>query len=164
MIKLFDKNMNEIQFDITEYQLSLLPLDNFSAFGLVMDNEYFQTSEHAFQYLKFADSNYEIAQKIKNSYSPNVARKIAHENKEYKAANWSNVKYKNMEKVLRLKVEQNSVVKKKLLATKDYVIAEYCTDEDTEWGLDNNNFGENNLGKIWMKIRDELLEEGENNE
>ena len=158
MIKLFDKNMNEIQFDITDYQLSLLPLDNFSAFGLVMDNEYFQTSEHAFQYLKFADSNYEIAQKIKNSYSPNVARKIAHENKKYIAANWSNVKYNNMEKVLRLKVEQNSVVKKKLLATKDYIIAEYCTDEDVEWGLDNNNHGENNLGKIWMKIRDELKE------
>lgn len=156
MIKLFDKNMNEIQFDITDYQLSLLPLDNFSAFGLVMDNEYFQTSEHAFQYLKFVDSNYEIAQKIKNSYSPNEARKIAHENKKYKITNWSDVKYKNMEKVLRLKVEQNSVVKKKLLATKDYIIAEYCTDEDTEWGLDNNNHGENNLGKIWMKIREEL--------
>lgn len=156
MIKLFDKNMNEIQFDITDYQLNLLPLDNFSAFGLVMDNEYFQTSEHAFQYLKFVDSNYEIAQKIKNSYSPNEARKIAHENKKYKITNWSDVKYKNMEKVLRLKVEQNSVVMKKLLATKDYIIAEYCTDEDTEWGLDNNNHGENNLGKIWMKIRDEL--------
>lgn len=156
MIKLFDKNMNEIQFDITDYQLNLLPLDNFSAFGLVMDNEYFQTSEHAFQYLKFVDSNYEIAQKIKNSYSPNEARKIAHENKKYKITNWSDVKYKNMEKVLRLKVEQNSVVMKKLLATKDYIIAEYCTDEDTEWGLDNNNHGENNLGKIWMKIREEL--------
>ena len=136
--------------------MSLLPLDNFSAFGLVMDNEYFQTSEHAFQYLKFIDSNYEIAQKIKNSYSPNEARKIAHENKKNKAVNWSNVKYKNMEKVLRLKVEQNSVVKRKLLATKDYIIAEYCTDEDTEWGLDNNNHGENHLGRIWMKIREEL--------
>ena len=45
---------------------------------------------------------------------------------------------------------------KKLLATKDYIIAEYCTDEDTEWGLDNNDFGDNNLGKIWMKIRAEL--------
>ena len=156
MIKLFDKNMNEIQFNITDYQLSLLPLDNFSAFGLVMDNEYFQTSEHAFQYLKFVDSSYEIAKKIKNSYSPNEARKIAHENKKYKSSNWSDVKYKNMEKVLRLKVEQNSVVMKKLLATKDYIIAEYCTDEDTEWGLDNNNHGENHLGRIWMKIREEL--------
>lgn len=156
MIKLFDKNMNEIKFTITEYQLNLLPLDNFSAFGLIMDNEYFQTSEHAFQYMKFVNTNKEIAKKIKNSYSPNDARRIAHENQEYKVNDWSKNKYKNMEKVLRLKVMQNSIVMKKLLATENYIIAEYCTDEDTEWGLDNNNLGDNNLGKIWMKIRDEL--------
>jgi len=42
-----------------------------------MENNYFQTSEHAFQYLKFIDSNYELAQKIKDSYLSNEARKIA---------------------------------------------------------------------------------------
>ena len=163
MIKLSDKNMNEILFDITDYQLSLLPLDNFSAFGLVMDNEYFQTSEHAFQYLKVVKTNNEIAQKIKAAYSPNEARRIAHENKEYKETDWPEVKYSNMEKVLRLKVEQNPIVMKKLLDTEEFIIAEYCTDEDTEWGLDNNNFDDNNLGKIWMKIRTEL-KGSENNE
>ena len=156
MIKIFDKEMNEIKYNITEYQLSILPLDNFSAFGLKMDGEYFQTSEHAFQYLKFVNTNIEIANKIKKAYSPNEARKIAHENKQYKESNWSDIKYDNMEKVLRLKTEQNPIVKKKLLNTNDYIIAEYCTDEDTDWGLDNNNKGENNLGKIWMKIRDDI--------
>lgn len=156
MIKLFDNEMNEIKLNITDYQLSLLPLDNFSAFGLIMDNEYFQTSEHAFQYLKFVNTNKDLAKKIKDAYSPNAARKIAQENKKYKTKDWTKVKYFNMEKVLRLKVSQNPIVMKKLLATENYIIAEYCTDEDTEWGLDNNNSGENNLGKIWMKIRDEL--------
>ena len=33
-----------------------------------------------------------------------------------------------MEKVLRLKVEQNLIVKKCLLNTRDYVIAECCID------------------------------------
>jgi predicted NAD-dependent protein-ADP-ribosyltransferase YbiA (DUF1768 family) len=61
-----------------------------------------------------------------------------------------------MEKVLRLKVNQNPIVKKCLLDTKDYIIAEVCVDEDTDWGLDNNNQGNNNLGKIWMKIREDL--------
>jgi len=60
-----------------------------------------------------------------------------------------------MEKVLRLKVEQNPIVKEVLLNTKNYIIAENCIDEDTVWGLDNNNQENNNLGKIWMKIRDE---------
>ena len=156
MIKLFDKDMNEIIIDRSMYQWQLLPLDNFSAFGFEMNGEYFQTSEHAFQYLKFVDTNKEIANKIKASFSPNDARNIAHENKEYRLSNWSDVKYQNMEKVLRLKVEQNPIVKDVLLNTKDYIIAENCIDEDTDWGLDSNNQGDNNLGEIWMKIREDI--------
>ena len=156
MIKIFDKEMREIPVERRMYQWQLLPLDNFAAFGLMMDGDYFQTSEHAFQYLKFVDTNKEIANKIKESFSPNDARNIAHENKEYRLSNWSDVKYQNMEKVLRLKVEQNPIVKEVLLNTKDYIIAENCIDEDTDWGLDNNNQGNNNLGKIWMKIRDDI--------
>ena len=105
-----------------------------------------------------------LQKKIRNAYSPNEARNIAHENKEYKPTNWKDIKYKNMEKVLRLKVEQNPIVKKKLLQTNDYIIAEYCTDQDTEWGLDDSNNGENNLGKIWMRIRDEIKSEELKNE
>lgn len=157
MIKLFDNGMNEIKLDITEYQLNILPLDNFSAFGLELNGEYFQTSEHAFQYLKFVNTSPMIAKRIKESFSPNDARKIAQENKNLKPNNWSDVKYDNMEKVLRAKTEQNLIVKKKLKETGNYLISEYCTDQDTEWGLDDNNNGQNNLGKIWMKIRSEIL-------
>lgn len=156
MIKLFDKDMNEIKFNIAEYQLNVFPLDNFAPFGLTMDDEYFQTSEHAFQYLKFVDTNKEVAENIKKSFSPNDARDIAHENKAGRLDNWSDIKYEKMEEVLKLKVEQNPIVKECLLNTKDYLIAECCIDEDTDWGVDNNNQGENHLGKIWMKIRDEL--------
>ncbi len=158
MIKLFDSNMNEVIIKREMYQWDIFPLDNFSAFGLVMDGKYFQTSEHAFQYLKFVDTNKEIANKIKDSFSPNDARNIAHENKKYRLENWQDVKYLYMEKVLRLKVEQNPIVKEVLMNTKNYLIAENCIDEDTDWGLDNNNQGNNNLGKIWMKIRDEIKE------
>ena len=84
MIKLFDKDMNEITIERSMYQWQLLPLDNFSAFGFEMNGEYFQTSEHAFQYLKFIETNKDIANIIKKSYSPNDARRIAYENKEYR--------------------------------------------------------------------------------
>lgn len=60
MIKLFDKEMNEIKYDIANYQNEVFPLDNFSPFGLIMNNLYFSTSEHAFQYLKFIDTNIEV--------------------------------------------------------------------------------------------------------
>ena len=120
MIKLFDKEMNEIKFNIAEYQLNVFPLDNFAPFGITMDNEYFQTSEHAFQYLKFVDTNKEVAESIKKSFSPNDARNIAHENKTSRLANWSDIKYEKKEEVLKLKVGQNPIVKECLLNTKDY--------------------------------------------
>lgn len=157
MLKLFEKNMNEKIYNIAEYQLNIWPLDNFSAFGLEMDGEYFQTAEHAFQYLKFVNTNFELAKKIKKAYSPNEARNIAQENKIYKLKNWNDVKYAYMEKILKLKVDQNPEVMEKLLNTKKYSILENCIDEDTDWGVDNNNKGENNLGKILMRIRDEIL-------
>ena len=156
MIKLFDKQMNEIKYDIDNYQIEVFPLDNFSPFGLIMNDLYFPTSEHAFQYLKFIDSNKELAEKIRTALSPDEARNIALENKKYRLSNWSDIKYNKMKKVLELKVSQNPKVKEALLNTKDLLIAECCIDEDTDWGIDNNNQGENHLGNIWMNIREEL--------
>ena len=156
MIKLFDKEMNEKKYDIANYQIEVFPLDNFSPFGLIINSLFFPTSEHAFQYLKFIDTNEEIADKIRKALSPDDARRIAHENKMYRPSNWSDLKYKKMEEVLRLKVEQNPRVKEVLLNTEDLLIAECCIDEDTDWGIDNNNEGNNHLGKIWMNIREDL--------
>ena len=159
MIKLFDKDMNEKKYDIANYQIEVFPLDNFSPFGLIINDLFFPTSEHAFQYLKFVDTNKEIADQIRKALSPDDARRIAHENKKYRPSNWSDLKYDKMEEVLRLKVEQNPRVKEVLLNTNNLMIAECCIDEDTDWGIDNNNQGDNHLGNIWMKIREDIYHE-----
>lgn len=63
-----------------------------------------------------------------------------------------------MEELLRLKMEQNPYVKKKLLQTKDYLIIEDSPkDSFWEWGPKRN--GENQLGKLWMKIREGIRKE-----
>ena len=59
-----------------------------------------------------------------------------------------------MEKILRCKIEQNPYVLKKLLETKDYAIVE-DSPKDSYWGWGINRDGENQLGKIWMKLREE---------
>lgn len=159
MIKLFDKDMNEKKYDIANYQIEVFPLDNFSPFGLIINDLFFPTSEHAFQYLKFIDTNIEIADQIRRALSPDDARRIAHDNKKYRPTNWSDLKYDKMGEVLRLKVEQNPRVKEVLLNTNNLMIAECCIDEDTDWGIDNNNQGDNHLGTIWMKIREDLYHE-----
>ena len=156
MIKLFDNQMIEKRYDIINYQIEVFPLENFSPFGLIMKDLYFPTAEHAFQYLKFADTNIETAKIVRKALSPDEARNIAQENKTYKPFNWVDLKYNKMEEVLRLKVNQNPKVKEVLLNTNDLIIAECCIDEDKDWGIDNNNQGENHLGNIWMRIRADL--------
>ena len=56
---------------------------------------------------------------------------------------------------MRAKLEQNPYVKKKLLETQDYQIVE-DSPKDSFWGWGMDRKGENNLGKLWMKLRNEL--------
>ncbi len=154
MLRLFN-NGKEIKLDINTYLTDLFPLENFSAFSLKMDGIDFKTGEHAFQYLKFTDKK--ICDEIINSSNPYEARILGGKYKSDRIPNWSDVKYDYLEKVFRLKLEQNPMVKEALLKTKDYQICEYCIDEDTEWGLDKEGNGENRLGKAWMKVRKGLM-------
>lgn len=60
-----------------------------------------------------------------------------------------------MEELLRCKIEQNPYVKKKLLETNDYTIVE-DSPKDSFWGWGEDRKGNNQLGKLWMKLRDEI--------
>ena len=143
-----------------EYFENIFCLDNFSAFSLVIDNVEYKTAEHAFQSIKFLQTSKEIAEEIRLSSSPFEARNLAHKYKELRRGDWKDVKYGIMEKILYEKTIQNQYVKEKLLATKDYRIVEDCgEDDDKDWGCGIDGTGENNLGKIWMRIRDTILKE-----
>ena len=154
MLRIFDGD-KEIIYDNNKYITDIFPLENFSAFGLNMDGIYFKTGEHAFQYMKFTDKD--ICDEIINANNPYEARILGGIYKSKRIPNWSEVKYDYLEKVFRLKVEQDPMVKEALLNTNCYTICEYCIDEDTEWGLDKNGNGENRLGKAWMNVRKELM-------
>ena len=138
------------------YPREFYPLDNFSSFKVECDGYLYASLEEAFQSLLFLPDYPDIALKVKQSHSAHEAQKIMFANKD-------KVKYSNeekvqiMEKLLRLKLEQNPYVKKKLLETKDYLIVEDSPKDDF-WGWGVNRDGENMLGKLWMKLRDELKE------
>lgn len=142
---------------IHQYIEEVYPLDNFSAFGVVIDGVEYKTAEHAFQSIKFERTTPHIAKLIRESSSPFEARTLAHKYKSQRRGDWSEVKYEIMEKVLFEKVKKNPYVKEKLLETKDFEIIEDCgEDDDKDWGCGIDGTGQNNLGKIWMKIREEL--------
>jgi len=113
-----------------------------------------------YQAASFMGSNEELVEKIKKSHSAHEAQKIAYENRDKQRADWNEVKLGIMEELLRLKIEQNPYVKKKLLQTEDYIIVE-DSPKDSFWGWGPNRDGENQLGKLWMKLREELRKENE---
>lgn len=135
------------------YPREFYPLDNFSSFKVKVNGYLYSSLEEAFQSMLFLPDHKEISEQIKNSYSAHEAQKIMHEN-------INKVKYSKeeklvlMEKLLKLKIEQNPYVLKKLLETKNYTIME-DSPKDNYWGCGINREGENNLGKLWMKLREE---------
>ena len=71
---------------------------------------------------------------------------------------WEQVKVPIMEEIVRAKFSQNPQLAAKLIATADRKIVEGNTWNDTFWGVDvATGKGENHLGEILMKIREELI-------
>ena len=140
------------------YPREFFCFDNFSAFKVLVDGVLFSTVEHAYQAYKFKDTAPEVFEEIINSYSSDEAKRIATRNKDKIVSNWSAIKVDVMEKLLRAKLEQNPFVRKKLLETQDYVICEDSPVDDF-WGIGPDKKGQNQLGKLWMKLREELKKE-----
>lgn len=69
-------------------------------------------------------------------------------------SNWNEIRLQVMEQLLREKFS-NSVLKEKLMETSPKKLVEGNNWNDYYWGICNNR-GENNLGKLLMKIRDEF--------
>ena len=149
-----DKWLKEKMDDVIGfYPREFYPLDNFSSFKVEYNGYLYSSAEEAFQANIFINEYPKIADEIKNSHSAHEAQKI-----RFKYEN--NVKLSTneilelMENILRCKLEQNPYVLKKLLETKDYKIVE-DSPKDDYWGWGINRTGENQLGKLWMKLRDE---------
>ena len=137
------------------YPREFYPFDNFSSFKVEWNGYLFSSVEEAYQAASFMGSDEELVEKIKKSHSADEAQRIAYANRDKRREDWDDVKISIMEELLRLKIEQNPYVKKKLLQTEDYMIVEDSPKDDF-WGWGPNRNGQNNLGKLWMKLRKEL--------
>ena len=137
------------------YPREFYPFDNFSSFKVEWNGYLFASVEEAYQAASFMGSDEELVEKIKKSHSADEAQRIAYANRDKRREDWDDVKVSIMEELLRLKIEQNPYVKKKLLQTGDYMIVEDSPKDDF-WGWGPNRNGQNNLGKLWMKLRKEL--------
>ena len=137
------------------YTPTFYALDNFSAHVVKIWGRKFRTSEHAYQWKKYADSNPGIAEQIFSAASPSQVKKIADENKAKADPKFGESKFEIMEEILRAKTTQHEDVQSTLLATGSREIFENSP-TDGVWGIGPDGKGQNMLGTIWMKIRREL--------
>lgn len=130
-------------------------LDNFSPFAVRYDGDLYPTAEAAYQAQKFLYAHPEIEEQIRHAASPHKAKQIAEEHRDLCRPDWDELKLLIMEDILRGKLQQHPYVRKKLLETGNMPIVE-DSPKDSFWGIGFDRTGRNELGKIWMKLRDEL--------
>ena len=137
------------------FEREYYPLSNFSSFSVKWKGRIWPTSEHAYQAAHFFKTNPTLAEKIYKAKSAHEAYKLAKTNAAQAPKNWHEIKTVVMEDIVRHKLKQNPYVMHKLAQTgKRYIVEDSPKDSFWGWGLKRN--GKNELGKIWMKLRDEV--------
>lgn len=138
--------MKEIIDNFLDSEYSFL--GNFFECYVEMDGDVYPTIEHAFQASKTFDKT--DRERIRDADTAFKAKKIGHAVEL--RSDWQDVKVTIMTSLVQKKFE-NSDLRKKLLATGD---TELVSGGDTFWGI-QDGIGENNLGKILMEIRSDIL-------
>ena len=124
------------------YEREFYCLSNFSSFAVNWKNIMWPTSEHAYQAAHFIDTDKRLFDKIVKARSAHDAYKIAKANADKAPKNWHDIKIGVMEEIL--------------IATGHHKIVE-DSPKDEFWGWGQNHNGRNELGKLWMKLRDEII-------
>jgi len=137
--------------EISKFQGEYRFLSNFWFATVEFDGLIYKSVEHAYQAAKTLDQD--IRLKIRDLNSPGDAKRFA---KTFKLrSDWEQVKLEIMEDLVRQKFTNHSYLCKRLLGTEGFELIEGNTWNDTFWGVCNGK-GENNLGKILMKVRKEI--------
>ncbi len=143
------KENDAILFYEGEYYM----FSNFSCFAVTYNGRVWFSSEHAYQAAKFDDEN--VINSIHNALSAHDSKKIAQAYKNKIRKDWNEVKISTMEDIIRAKIAQHPFVRQKLLETGNREIIEN-SHKDWFWGRGADFKGHNELGKVWMKLREEL--------
>jgi len=128
-------------------------LSNFYSVIVKYNGIEFPSVEHAFQASKCLDEN--VQRQFRIIPTPGEAKRFG--KKVKLREDWEIVKVSIMEDLLKQKFSQKEL-KNKLLETGNLELIEGNNHGDTFWGQVNGQ-GENMLGKLLMKIRDEIRED-----
>lgn len=127
-------------------------LSNFYNAPVTWEGLTYQNSEAAFQAAKV------LTEEERRPFTTLPANKAKRLGRQVQLRpDWEEVKVSIMESIVRAKFSQNADLAVRLLATGDAELVEGNNWGDTCWGVDvRTGKGQNHLGRILMKIRDEL--------
>jgi N-glycosidase YbiA len=146
-----DGTMNAIHF----YRVSEAygGFSNFSPHPVTLKGKTWPTSEHYFQAQKFAGTPDE--EEVRQAGSPMIAARMGRSRQRPLRKDWDLVKDSIMHEAVLAKFTQHADLQEVLLATGDAVIVEH-TKNDAYWGDGGDGRGQNKLGRILMRVREEL--------
>ena len=129
----------------------------------------YNCSEQYFMYHKckiFDPKNNILLETIITEKSATKIKKYGRQVQNFNDKIWKEKRYNIMLEALRLKFNQNEIIKQKLIETKPKILYE-ASKNDRIWGIgyydkdaikiDKSKFGENLLGNALMEIRSELF-------
>ena len=128
-------------------------LSNFAPYGVEFDNEWRPTVEHYFQAQKFDDAEYRA--RIRRAGKPKEAKTLGRSRAFPLRSDWEDVKDVIMYGAVRKEFLTHSVPRELLLDTGDEELVENAP-MDAYWGCGPDGNGLNKLGKILMRVLDEL--------
>ena len=135
---------------ITDFREKYFFLSNFYNSPVTYDGLTYMNSEAAFQ----AQKCITLAGKQRfTNLGPSEAKKLGRQ--VYLRSDWEQVKVHMMYDIVLAKFKQNPSLAEQLIATDDSYLEEGNNWGDKTWGT-VNGVGENHLGKILMRVRDEL--------
>lgn len=128
-------------------------LSTHSKHSFELEDQHWLSAEHYYQSSKFSGAEY--GRKIAQAPTPAQACKMGNTWWRKKRGDFKVLRKTLMTRALYSKAIQNSDVADMLLATGDQLLIENSAYEHF-WGIGRDQRGENNLGKIWMDIRQKL--------
>ena len=135
------------------YEREFYVLSNFSSFQVVIDGVTYSTAEHAYHCDKFW-RHPEVQALIRLAPSAHEAFVLSRRYADRLTPDLDEIKIARMEHICRHKLDQHEYVQRKLEQTGDLVLIE-DSPKDSFWGWGPDRQGRNELGKVWMRLREE---------
>jgi len=132
-------------------------LSNYFECPIISKKIKWKSIEHYYQAQKFTGTIKE--DQTRKLSSPDSDKCYAHSFQHLWRPDWDEVKIEIMREAVRDKFFQSAILAEELIATRSAILIE-DSKKDFFWGISDGT-GQNMLGKILMKVREELIEKSD---